>query len=90
MAGNSESLDEDVMFDSEAPERDRELGGLVDPAGDVDDEADAIALEDRETDPTGVDRAPQDQGEVVPAEEAAMHLTEDPPFDADDDGYVED
>ena len=89
MAGKSESLDEDVMFDSEAPERERELGELVDPSGAIDDEADAIADEDREVDPTGVDVAPQDQGEVVPAEEAAMHITEDPPFDADD-GYIED
>jgi hypothetical protein len=89
MAGNSESLDEDVLFDGEEPEPEPELGDLVDPTSDVDDESDAIALEDRETDPTGVDLATQDQGEVVPAEEAAMHLTEDPPFDASD-GYVED
>ena len=89
MAGNSESLDEDVMFDSEAPERARELGELLDPSGAVDDEPDAVADEDREVDPTGVDVAPQDQGEVTPAEEAAMHLTDDPPYDADD-GYVED
>ena len=46
--------------------------------------------EDREVDPTGVDVATQDQGEVTPAEEAAMHLTDDPPYDTDDDGYVED
>ena len=31
----------------------------------------------------------QDREEVMPAEEAAMHLTEDPPMD-DDDGYVTD
>ena len=89
MAGNSESLDEDVMFDGEEPEGSRALGDLVDPTPADDDEADLVADEDREVDPSGVDRAPQDQGEVVPAEEAAMHLTEDPPFDADD-GYVED
>ena len=89
MARNSESLDEDVMFDREAPERARELGELVDPTSAADDEADLVADEDREVDPAGVDIAPQDQGEVVPAEEAAMHITEDPPFDADD-GYLED
>jgi hypothetical protein len=89
MAGKSESLDEDVLFDREAPERTRELGELVDPSGSVDDEPDAVADEDREVDPAGVDVATQDQGEVVPAEEAAMHLTADPPFDATD-GYVED
>jgi hypothetical protein len=89
MARNSESLDEDVMFDSEAPERARELGELVDRTPSADDEAELVADEDREVDPAGVDRAPQDQGEVVPAEEAAMHLTDDPPFD-ESDGYLED
>ncbi|MEA3056270.1 MAG: hypothetical protein QOD30_1702 [Actinomycetota bacterium] len=68
---------------------DDDLGPLVDLTPGDDDEADLVADEDRADDPTGVDKAPQDQGEVVPAEEAAMHLTEDPPFDADD-GYVED
>ena len=89
MAGNSESLDEDVMFDGEEPESSRSLGDLIDPTPGDDDEADLVAEEDRDIDPTGVDRAPQDQGEVVPAEEAAMHITEDPPYDADD-GYIED
>jgi hypothetical protein len=89
MAGNSESLDEDVMFDEEVPEPHRSLGDIVDPTPGRDDEADLVADEDGEVDPTGVDRAPQDLGEVVPAEEAAMHVTEDPPFDASD-GYVED
>ena len=55
-----------------------ELGQLIDPADEsgIDDEKDMIAFEDREDDPTGVDRATQDQGEVVPAEEAAMHVEE--------------
>ena len=89
-ANFSESLDEDVLFDEEQTERPRELGTLVD-AGDetgIDDEADAIAYEDRDDDPSGVDRAPQDQGEVRPAEEAAMHLTDDPPM-GDSDGYLD-
>jgi hypothetical protein len=88
MAGNSESLDEDVMFDEEEPKAARSLGDIVDPTPGDDDEGDLVADEERAVDPTGVDRAPQDQGEVVPAEEAAMHVTEDPPFDAND-GYVE-
>jgi hypothetical protein len=87
---NSEALDEDVMFDEEQPAQDGELGTLVDPGDEtgIDAEADAVAYEDREDDPAGVDRAPQDQGEVRPAEEAAMHLTEAPPM-GDGDGYVE-
>jgi hypothetical protein len=89
MARNSESLDEDVMFDEEAQGASRELGTLVDPTPGADDEAEAVASEDREVDPAGVDNAPQDLGEVVPAEEAAMHITEDPPM-GDGDGYVED
>jgi hypothetical protein len=89
MAGNSESLDEDVMFDEEEPKAQRSLGDIVDPTPGADDEADLVADEDRAVDRTGVDKATQDQGEVVPAEEAAMHLTDDPPFDASD-GYVED
>jgi len=68
---------------------DGDLGSLVDPTPGDDDEADLVADEDEVDDAAGVDRAPQDQGEVVPAEEAAMHLTEDPPFD-ESDGYVED
>ena len=88
MSDRSESLDEDVMFDPEDGEPARGLGDLGDPTGDVDDESDAIADEYRDDDPTGVDRAPQDLGEVQPAEEAAMHLTDDPPFD-ESDGYIE-
>ena len=87
---NSESLDEDVMFDDEEAEQDGGLGTLIDPGDEagVDDEAAAVAFEDREDDPTGVDRAPLDQGEVQPAEEAAMHITEAPPM-GDGDGYVD-
>lgn len=80
----------------EIPERegsghhDDEVGTLVDPAADFDDEPDAVALEARdERDPLGIDVAVQDLEEVEPAEEAAMHLTEDPPM-GDGDGYVED
>ena len=89
-ASFSESLDEDVLFDEEQPDRDEDLGTLVDPGDEtgVDDEADAIAMEDREDDPSGVDRATQDLGEVQPAEEAAMHLTADPPM-GDGDGYLD-
>lgn len=89
-ANFSESLDEDVLFDEEQQDRDQELGTLMDPGDEtgVDDEAEAIAMEDREHDASGVDRAPQDQGEVQPAEEAAMHLTDDPPM-GDGDGYVD-
>ena len=68
---------------------DGDVGSLVDPTPGDDDEADLVADEDEADDAAGVDRAPQDQGEVEPAEEAAMHVTEDPPFDASD-GYVED
>ncbi|HEX4906652.1 MAG TPA: hypothetical protein VFU93_14435 [Acidimicrobiales bacterium] len=89
-ANFSESLDEDVLFDEEQPDRDGDLGQLVDPGDEagIDDEADAVAMEDREDDPSGVDRAPQDQGEMQPAEEAAMHLTDEPPM-GDGDGYVD-
>jgi hypothetical protein len=69
-----------------------EIGTLVDQAEDgiVDDEADAVATEARyDRDQLGRDVSVQDLEEVQPAEEAAMHLTEDPPYDADD-GYVED
>jgi hypothetical protein len=63
-------------------------GELIDPVDDegIDLEKDLIAVEDRSDDPTGVDRAPQDQGEVQPAEEAAMHITEE----ADEGGDVGD
>ena len=79
------------------------VGRLVAPGGDEgdDDEADEVAFEVR----PGIRRDQRDAGdpgfggdlfdtaqdreEVIPAEEAAMHLTDDPPMD-DDDGYVTD
>ena len=67
-----------------------DVGTLIDPTPDLDDESDAVASAvgiDR--DRLGRDLSIQDLEEVQPAEEAAMHLTEDPPFDADD-GYIED
>ena len=75
------------------------VGTLVAPGGDedVDDEADEVAsevapgLRRDQLDPgTVFDRdVAQDKEEVVPAEEAAMHLTGDPPM-GDGDGYLED
>jgi len=66
-----------------------EVGVLVDEAG-PDLEADAVAVEARsERDPLGRDVSAQDLEEVQPAEEAAMHITEDPPM-GDGDGYLED
>lgn len=86
-----EILDEDNLFDDldSLETRRRLLGEIVDPTSEtgIDDEADAVALELREDDPSGVDRSPLDLEEVLSAEEAAMHLTSDPPFD-DDDGYL--
>lgn len=67
-----------------------DLGTLIDDAGEsgIDDEADAVAVEARsEADPMGLDRTAQDLEEIVPAEEAAMHLTDEPPM-GDGDGYV--
>ncbi|MBW8826313.1 MAG: hypothetical protein JF603_08195 [Acidobacteria bacterium] len=68
------------------------LGPLVAPGGedvdDVDDEASEVASEMREVDGTRWDVA-QEHEEVLSAEEAAMHLTDDPPMD-DDDGYLSD
>jgi hypothetical protein len=71
-------------------ERRDELGELIDPTDEsgVDQEKDLVADDERYVDPTGVDRAPQDAGEVVPAEEAAMHLTDEPPMD-DGDRYLD-
>jgi hypothetical protein len=64
-----------------------EVGALVDGAG-PDDEPDAVATEARtERDQLGRDVSVQDLEEVQPAEEAAMHVTEDPPM-GDGDGYV--
>jgi hypothetical protein len=68
-----------------------DLGQLVAPGGDEDgwdDEAQEIALEADEG--SGLfDDMTQDREEVLPAEEAAMHLTADPPMH-DSDGYVDD
>ena len=79
------------------------VGTLVAPGGDetgIDAEADEVAteiapgirrdqLDDGDPGFGGDLRdTAQDREEVMPAEEAAMHLTEDPPFD-DDDGYVQ-
>lgn len=69
-----------------------EVGSLVDQAGEsgIDDEPDAVATEAaRDADPLGLQTTAQDLEEVQPAEEAAMHLTEEPPM-GDGDGYVED
>jgi hypothetical protein len=69
-----------------------DVGPLVDPTAEsgYDDEPDAVATEvHTDRDRRGLDMSVQDLEEVQPAEEAAMHITEDPPFD-DDDGYVSD
>lgn len=75
------------------------VGQLVD-AGDesnLDLEADAVASEvaPRQrrdqmdpSDPTLGDWSVQDREEVIPAEEAAMHLTDPPPM-GDGDGYID-
>jgi hypothetical protein len=77
------------------------VGRLVAPGGDqgIDDEADEVAEEIRPGirrdqldagDPGfggALDDSVQDREEVIPAEEAAMHLTEEPPM-GDGDGYV--
>jgi hypothetical protein len=78
------------------------VGTLVAPGGDetgIDAEADEVATEvdmgirrDQLGDGvgfgTGTTRdVAQEREEVMPAEEAAMHLTDDPPMD--DDGYVQ-
>jgi hypothetical protein len=79
------------------------VGTLVAPGGDEsgdDDEADEVASEvtpgvrrdqlDAGDPGFGGDLRdfPADREEVISAEEAAMHLTEDPPMD-DDDGYID-
>jgi hypothetical protein len=69
-----------------------DVGAIVDDHDEsgVDDESELVAMEAREErDPLGLGRSTQDLEEVEPAEEAARHLTEDPPMD-DDDGYVND
>jgi hypothetical protein len=65
-----------------------EVGTLVDDGG-PDLEPDAVATEVRgDADPLGLDRSTQDLEEVQPAEEAAMHITAEPPM-GDGDGYVD-
>ena len=62
------------------------MGQFVRPGdGSSDDEADEVAqlLQD-----DGAPRYGADRDEVVPAEEAAMHIT-DPPEMHDSDGYLE-
>jgi hypothetical protein len=76
------------------------VGQLIAPGDEegIDLESDAIATEvaphrRRDQldpgDPTVDQDMTQDREEVLSAEEAAMHLTDDPPMD-DDDGYVND
>ena len=70
--------------------RREDVGTIIDPTADVDDEPDAVALEAREdADPLGLDTMAQDLEEIEPAEEAAMHITKAPPL-GDGDGYVDD
>lgn len=66
------------------------LGQLVRPGGDqgADEEDTEVAFALNDPDETLSDFATEYEG-VVPAEEAAMHLTEAPPM-GDGDGYVED
>jgi len=69
-----------------------EVGTIIDDAGEsgIDDEPDAVAREARaDRDQLGRDVTAQDLEEIQPAEEAAMHLTEEPPM-GDGDGYVSD
>jgi hypothetical protein len=69
-----------------------DVGTLVDQADPdgIDDEPDAVAMAAiDESDPLGRDVSVQDLEEVEPAEEAAMHITDEPPM-GDGDGYVED
>lgn len=69
-----------------------EVGALVDDAGEggIDAEPGAVAREAREEhDQLGLGTTAQDLEEAQPAEEAAMHLTEEPPM-GDGDGYVSD
>ena len=69
--------------------RREDVGTLIDPTADVDDEPDAVALEAREdADPLGLDTSVQDLEEIEPAEEAAMHITTAPPM-GDGDGYTD-
>lgn len=82
-------VEEDEL--ASALEEDHHLGTLVAPGGDVglDDEADAVAFAvGGDHDPLGLDTSAQDLGEVRPAEEEAMHITEAPPM-GDGDGYID-
>ena len=76
------------------------VGTLVEPGGEggPDVEADAVASEvdagwrrDQldPDDPVTAEQSTQDKEEVMPAEEAAMHLTDAPPM-GDGDGYLDD
>jgi hypothetical protein len=74
-------------------EEEEGVGPLVAPGDEegVDDEAQEVAVEAQVTADEGAgwtDWTTQDREEVVPAEEAAMHLTADPPM-GDGDGYVD-
>lgn len=64
------------------------VGTLVDEGG-PDTEADMVAEEIDPGSPTADEDMTQDDEEVLPAEEAAMHLTDAPPM-GDGDGYLED
>jgi hypothetical protein len=102
-AGERRTAREEQMGDSlqrqrarEEPDRlpnggadDDRVGPLVDGADElgVDDEDQEVALELRDDDDEPDGGSILDLGEVQPAEEAAMHLTEPPPLH-DDDGYL--
>jgi hypothetical protein len=81
---------EETDRSSPAGADDDRVGPLVDGADELglDDEDQEVAIELRDEDgPYG--GTILDLGEVQPAEEAAMHLTEPPPMH-DDDGYLGD
>ena len=95
----AELLDDDLQDtgdDELRPDRnlrDDDVGGDVGPlveldeGGGPDDTAEAVAIEiDDRGDATLGDIATE-RDDVESAEEAAMHLTSDPPMD-DDDGYL--
>ena len=67
-----------------------DVGVLVDQSDElgVDDEADAVASEAWDDRREGFGMTALDREEVEPAEEAAMHLTDEPPM-GDGDGYLE-
>jgi hypothetical protein len=93
----AELLDDDVQGDDDElvppdmfpDEPGAEVGTLVEPdeGASTDLTAEAVAFEiDERGDSTLGDVATERQ-EIVPPEEAAMHLTTEPPMD-DDDGYL--